>query len=188
MPPPVPHWVTSAPGQTAGPHLPELAQAQDVRREAALCPAGRPAWDPGGLRRGRRGRWEEAWAKLPQSWGHQPERALETGLAFPLAAGNAHTRVAQVNEQTAQARKAGGSRAPRLPAQAQAALECHLPDQGRAAGMERGQEALNHRAAGCRAAAGERVASGCGRLPGERSAVWARAWVRGCAGCVGTWS
>lgn len=115
---------------SAGPHLPELARAQDVRREAALCPSGRPAWDPGGVRRGRRGRWEEAWAKLPQSWGHQPERALETGLAFPLAAGNAHTRVTQVNEQTAQARKAGGSRHPASLLEHRQQLDATCPTKG----------------------------------------------------------
>lgn len=57
-------------------------------------------------------------------------------------------RVTQVNEQTPQARKAGSSWARPPCAQAQEAVECHLSNQGRAAGIERGQEALNHGSAG----------------------------------------
>lgn len=110
--------------------------------EEGGCPlpcGERPDWDPGEVRRGRRSRWA---AKLPGRWGHRQHRALESGLAFPLAARNANMRVAQVKEQTPQARKAGGSQAPAplTPAQAQSAAGWHLLNRGRAAGMERGQE------------------------------------------------
>lgn len=41
LPPSVPHRVLSALSQTAGSRLPEPARAQEVKREAALCPVGR---------------------------------------------------------------------------------------------------------------------------------------------------
>lgn len=140
-----------------------------MRRRAALSPVGRPDWDPGGVRRGHRGRWEVALTKLPQSWGHQQESSLETGLAFPFSARNANMRVTQVNEQTPQARKAGSSQAPHLRAQAQETVGCHLQNQGRAVGIEGGQEAVSRQSAGLGAAQqkGERAVTGRGRPPGR---------------------
>lgn len=51
-------------------------------------------------------------AKLPLSWGHQQEIALETYPAFPFTARNAAWRVTGVNKQTSQARKESSSQAP----------------------------------------------------------------------------
>lgn len=76
---------------------PDLIRAQEMRREAALCSAGKLHWAhtreaPGVLGvGGHRGRWEEALAKLSQSGGHQEERAPEPTLHFLSAARNAPT-------------------------------------------------------------------------------------------------